>query len=139
MVLANIFHLGELPLMAFGLGRRDPTAIFYFILMWLGIQLIVWLVGRDSLDNEWWRSAALAALSTVTPLVIFVTVENEGAAGFVAAAVLLTLLVWIISGFLYEPDLREKVLISVLVPALAAGVFPIAVWLRRLILGELLS
>ena len=121
-------------LLAVSLGRRDPTAIFYFVLLWLGCQLIIWLVGRDSLDNEWWRSAALALLATVVPTVTYILAVNEGAGGLVAAAVLLCLLTWIVSGMLYEPELRQRILIAVLVPAVAVGALPIAVWLRNLLI-----
>ena len=134
MISSSTFALPDSMLLAVSLGRRDPTAIFYFILLWLGCQLIVWLVGRDSLDNEWWRSGALAGLATITPTVVFILVVNEGATGLVGAAVVLALLTWIVSGLLYEPELRQRILITVLVPALAAGVFPLAVFLRNLLI-----
>ena len=134
MILSSTLAPPDTLLLAVSLGRRDPTAIFYFLLLWLGCQFIIWLVGRDSLDNEWWRSGALAGLATIVPTVVYILVVNEGIAGLVGAAVALALLTWIVSGLLYEPELRQRILISVLVPALAAGVFPLAVFLRNLLI-----
>ena len=124
------------PLAAYvGSRRNDPAAIFYFLLMWLGSQLIVWLVGKDSLDTDWWRSAALAAISTVVPAMVIIVAANEGVAGLVAAGVLIALVIWIISGMLYEPEFLQRLLISLLIPALAGAAFPFALWLRECLVG----
>lgn len=111
--------------------KHDLATIFYFAMMWASVQLIIWLVGRDSLENDAWRSAALALVSVVLPGLLMVFSQSRSAGDLIGGALVIFLIVWIVSGFLYEPELKQRVIITLAVSALAIVMLPLAFWLRN--------
>lgn len=118
---------------------RSPSTAIYLLMMLVCVQLVVWLVGRDSLDTEWWRSATLAAVSIVITSFVAIFGFYEGILGYCAAAGLLALLVWILSGLLYEPEMRQRIIISLSVPALAIALDRPAQYLGDKFVQEILN
>lgn len=117
---------------------RDPTAYIHLMLLWTSCQLLVWMVGRDSLETDWWRSLALAAVGTLVPAFAVLLAVSHGTLGLVAAAVVMGLLIWGISGFLYEPEFRQRLLMAIIVPILAILSYPLAVFLRNLLIDSMI-
>ncbi len=130
-----IADLASPDILAFILNRRDPTAYIHLLMLWMAIQLLVWLVGRDSLENDFWRSFALAAMCTIVPALVFAMGSADGLKGMLAAAILLALPVWIVSGLLYEPETRQRIILTTVVPAISLLLMPVALWLRSQIFG----
>jgi len=125
----------SLDLLAFVMTRRDPTAYIHLLMLWMAIQLLIWLVGRDSLENEFWRSFALAVMCTIVPAMVFAMGSADGLEGMVAAAILLALPVWIVTGLLYEPETRQRMILSTAIPAISLILMPVSLWLRAQIFG----
>lgn len=46
-------------------GRRDPAAIFALIIAIVAVHLLIWLIGRWNVDNDWWRSVCVAFVGLV--------------------------------------------------------------------------
>lgn len=117
--------------------RHDLAALIYFGMMWASIQLIIWLAGRDSLENDAWRSAALALVSVVLPGLLVVFTQSASAGNLIGGALVIFLIVWILSGVLYEPELKQRAIITLAVSILAIALMPLALWMRQKLMGAM--
>ena len=131
-----IADLASPDILAFVLNRSDPTGYIHLLMLWMAIQLLVWLVGRDSLENDLWRGFALAVMCSIVPAMVFAMDSANGTEGMLAAAILLALPVWIVSGLLYEPETRQRIILTTVIPAISLLLMPVALWLRAQIFGE---
>lgn len=130
-----IISAERIELLSYIVASRDPTTIFHLVMLWASVQLIIWIVGRDSLENDAWRSFALAILTTIVPAMVAAMGSVDGAKGLIAAAILLALPVWIVCGYLYEPETRQRVILTVAVPVASVVLYPVAAFLRGWIFG----
>ncbi|HRQ90661.1 MAG TPA: hypothetical protein PLA50_17845 [Bacteroidia bacterium] len=113
--------------------RYDPALYFGLAFSVLSIQCLVWIIGRYSLELDWWRTLPFAyILNYAFPIVAAKewTLQAVGVCYVVSAMV-----VWALSGFLYEPERWQRCVMSAVFPALGIVALPIGVWLRKTVFG----
>jgi len=112
---------------------RDPAAYVALVFLIISVQGVVWLIGRHSIDLNWWRSLPFSiVLYFASSLMTHAGFPLESlVAGYAASA----LLIWIFAGFLYEPELRQRILMALLLPLLAFVAVPLGLLARRAVFG----
>lgn len=111
--------------------NERPRRIFRLLFLVLSIQLFVWMIGRDSLELDWWRTLPFAF-----PLLYGLPIAT--ATGFTLLAVALYFaisgaVVWSLAGFFYEADRRQRIAMVVVLPLVGMAALPLGFYLRRLI------
>lgn len=112
---------------------RDPAAYFAVLFLALAFQGVVWLIGRNSLELDWWRTMPFALLLSFAAPV-------AGLMGFTAAAVagcllVSALVVWELARLLYEPQRSQRLAMAAVFPVLGMAAMPVGQLLRQAIFG----
>ncbi len=112
---------------------KDPAAYFALAFLVLSIQGLVWGIGRDSLELDWWRTLPLAFLLLYAFPIVTATGLTPLSVG--VCLVLSAMLVWSLAGFFYEADRRQRFVMCSVLPFLGMVAFPLGVGLRRTLFG----
>lgn len=110
---------------------RDPAVYIALLFLVLSIQLLVWVIGRDSLELDWWRTLPFAIL-------LLYGLPLATATGFTVLSVVLYLVisamvVWSLAGFFYEADCRQRITMILVLPLIGMVALPLGFFLRRVI------
>lgn len=112
---------------------RDPASFVALVFLIVAVQAVVWLIGRHSLDLEWWRSLPLTVvLWFASSFIVHGGFSLDAMAGAHAAS---ALLIWILAGYLYEPEFRQRLLLALLLPLLAYLALPLGLLVRKGVFG----
>lgn len=116
------------------IAPRDPALIIALFILIPTIQLLLWGIGRYSLDTEWWKGTCLSAAVLVLCVMIPPIVDNN-LKTLIGVYSLCALAVWIISHVLYEPELWQRVLLTLLSPLLGTGAWIAGIAIRKAVFG----
>ncbi|MDA7921459.1 hypothetical protein N9B21_01365 [Verrucomicrobiales bacterium] len=111
---------------------RDPAVYIAFLILIPTIQLLLWGIGRYSLDMEWWKGTSLSVAVLALGGLILPLVENNPK-NFIGIYSLCAIAVWIISNFLYEPDLWQRLVLTLVAPFLGSGAWIAGIAIRKAI------
>lgn len=112
---------------------RDPAAYIALLFLLISIQTFVWIIGRHSLELDWWRTAPIAFV-LLYALPVTMALSDFFPAIIVCFAIS-AVLVWALAEFFYEPDLRQRIAMATVLPVLGMIALPLGVFVRRNIFG----
>jgi hypothetical protein len=110
---------------------RDPAVILALVFLFLAIQTFVWIIGRYSLELDLWRTAPFAFVLLYAMPVL--TATGVTLTSIILSFAIPALIVWAMAGFFYEPDLRQRIAMSTVLPVLGMIALPLGFYLRRVI------
>lgn len=110
---------------------RDPAVILALVFLFLAIQTFVWIIGRYSLELDLWRTVPFAFVLLYAMPVL--TATGVTLTSIILSFVIPALIVWAMAGFFYEPDLRQRIAMTTVLPVLGMAALPLGFYLRRVI------
>jgi len=110
---------------------RDPATYIALLFLVISIQTFVWIIGRYSLELDWWRTAPIAFV-LLYALPVTMALGDPIPAVIVCFAIS-AILVWALAGFFYEPDLRQRIAMATVLPIFGMVALPLGLFLRRVI------
>ena len=110
---------------------RDPAFYLGLIFLFFTIQVFVWIIGRFSLELDLWRTAPFAFVLLYAKPVL--TATGVTLTSIILSFVIPALIVWAMAGFFYEPDLRQRIAMSTVLPVLGMVALPLGFYLRKVI------
>lgn len=124
----------EYPPLMSRIASRDPASVIALFILIPTVQLLLWGIGRYSLDTEWWKGTCLSVVLVVLSMMILPIMDNDFKTqiGFYS---LCALAVWILSNFLYEPELWQRVVLTLVSPLLGAGAWIAGIAIRMAVFG----
>lgn len=110
---------------------RDPAAYIGLLFLFVSVQTFVWIIGRDSLEHDWWRTTPFAFVLLYALPVI--TATGVTISAIIVCFLISAILVWIMAGFFYETDLRQRIAMATVLPLFGMVALPLGFFLRRAI------
>lgn len=118
----------------FYFASRDPAIYIALLIAIVAIQALLWGIARFAVDMEWWKAAVLGITVLALGGMILPIVDGS-VKNLIGIYSLCALAVWILAGFLYEPELWQRLVLTFVTPLLGAGAWLAGVALRNMILG----
>ncbi len=114
--------------------RRDLATVIAIILSILSVQLALWIMARHSADIEWWRATALGCVAAVvSPFAM--AMFSKGIQMGAGSVIIALFAIWLIAGFLYDLEIWQKILLTLLCPVIGLGAYFLALLIRNAIFG----
>lgn len=112
---------------------RDPAAYLALVFLFLTIQGFVWIIGRNSLEHDWWRTAPFAVVLLYALPVVAALAKGSMTTAILVSFAISAILVWTMAGFFYEPDRRQRIAMTLVLPLFGMAAMPLGLALRRVI------
>ena len=113
---------------------RDPAAAFALIFALIGVYLLIWLIARDTVENDWLRAFGIAVIGIIAASAP-TWWQDQGMLTFAGVLAFGAFAVWIVCGWLYDMEIWQRLVTSLVTPPIGLLAFKGGVLLRQAIFG----